>query len=69
MEETLKLHIIDQGDPSVGIFQQAFSVECPMNWTHSDIEERDWFREKILKIYNEYSEGKLIAIYSDESYD
>lgn len=65
----LKLVVTDHGDPSVGIFPQSWEVECPFLMDESAPEEVELFREIILKVYQEFSEGKLSAVYDFENTD
>ena len=52
------LLVVDEGDASVGVFPSYFSVQCPF-LENADAEEKEFFRQGILKVYKEFSEGKL----------
>jgi len=60
------LYITDRGDRSVGIMPQTWKVECPFLATETDQEQLDWFRDAILKTYQEYAEGRLTGEYEGE---
>lgn len=61
----MKLTIYDTGDPSVGIFEAIYEIECSFD-IDVDNETREWFREKMFEAYKDFAEGKLYASYSDE---
>ena len=63
----MKLHVIDCGDPSVGIFQQEFEVDCPFALDDgTNINEHYYFKQEIEKLFSEYAEGRLILKYDYE---
>jgi len=64
----MKLHIIDNGDTSVGIFPSSFSIDVPFNKEEVDDETLTWFKEQQLILYSEFAEGKLFAFYDFENY-
>jgi len=64
----MKLYITDLGDPSVGIFAMTWILDCPFEYDKEEIENMEQFRIDQLKIYNDYSEGHLIADYDFECY-
>lgn len=61
----MNLIITDHGDPMVGIFPQKWSVDCPLNKL-DEMEVLVFFKKEILKVYQEFSEGKLTADYDFE---
>lgn len=63
-----KLIVIDKGDPSVGIFEHSFEIDCPF-FTNAEQDDLDFFREQMIKMYQEYSEGKIIAYYPHKETD
>jgi hypothetical protein len=61
------LYIFNNGDPSVGIFTQQWEVQCPFNKEDlQDENDEDYFKEKILAMYQEFCEFKLYALYDYE---
>lgn len=64
----LKLVIYDSGDMSVGFFPQTWSLDVPLS-LDADKEERELFRKDALRLYADYSDGKLRSCYSDEIID
>jgi len=62
------LHIIYNGDTSVGIFPSSFSIDVPFNNDDVDEETLKWFKDEQIKLYNEFAEGKLYAFYDYENY-
>ena len=60
----MKLIITDFGDPSVGIFQCDHEIECP--FVDINDENSEWFKTEMLKIYQEYAQGRLEAHYDGE---
>ena len=64
----MKLIIIDSGDHSVGIFPNAYEIDCPFDKDVDD-EIREWFRAEMIKVYKELCDGFLEAQYSDEKHD
>ena len=65
----VKCFVSDMGDPSVGIFPQSWTVECPFYRENTDDDELEYFREEIAKLYSEYAEGRLVVIYDFENTD
>tara|TARA_R110000868_G_scaffold12456_7_gene59517 strand:+ start:445 stop:645 length:201 start_codon:yes stop_codon:yes gene_type:complete len=63
----MKLYIKDEGDPSVGIFPQTYTVETPFTGGHEDKDDMEWFKSRMLDTYREFSEGSLILWYENES--
>ena len=61
----LYLVVTDLGDPSVGIRSTEWQIECPFVPEDVDDEERHEFAKVIGKIYEDYSEGKMLLYYSD----
>ncbi len=63
----MKLYIYHGGDPSVGIFPEQWEIQCPFNKEDlNDENDEDYFKEKMLKVYQEFSEFKLFAVYDYE---
>lgn len=62
----MKLFVTAPGDPSVGIFPQTFSVDCPFD-EHADQENKDWFRDQIAAVFLEMLDEKIWAEYDYES--
>ena len=65
------LYIEDCGDTSVGIFPQTFTVECPFTEDEVkngivDKESLEFFREKAIALFGEFSEFCVSGIYSFE---
>lgn len=61
----MKLIVTDKGDPSVGIFETSWEIDAPLQSTE-DSESLEFFRSEIIKLYKEFSEGKIIAEYDHE---
>lgn len=60
------LFITDHADPSVGLFSQTFTVEHPFEKDEAGKEFLEWFRQHMIGIYSEFSEGKVTAEYDFE---
>ena len=54
------LIVIDHGDPSVGIWEQSWEIQCPF-FEDEDQESKDWFREQIIGVYKDFCDGKCTA--------
>lgn len=65
----MKLHIIDNGDTSVGIMPTLFFIDVPFDKNDVDDETLEWFRNEQLKLYKEFSEGRLYTFYDFENID
>lgn len=65
VNNSLQMSITDPGDPSVGIFAQTWFIDVPF-LANEDPENREFFRGKILELYQEFSESKLYSGFSDE---
>ena len=67
-----KLIIIDKGDSSVGIDNQYWECEVPFyiedynEISFGEQESLDYFKEQMIKVYQEFSEGKVSAYYDYE---
>ena len=59
------LTITDEGDPTVGMFPQSWNIECPIEETADGV-DLIWFREKIIDLYKEFCDGRIIAMYDYE---
>lgn len=57
--------ITDRGDPSVGIMEKSWEIECPF-YSDADKEEVEHFRTKIKELYSEYSEGRIVVEFNFE---
>lgn len=68
MNQTQKLYITDKGDPSVGIFPQTWTIECPWSTKDSGIsnEDKEFFKTEIEKLYKEFAEGEIVYHYDNE---
>lgn len=76
MNNAAKLIVTDKGDPSVGIWECSWIVEAPFTEKQAieysksndkdDKETLEFFRSKIVELYKEYSEGRIIAEYEFE---
>lgn len=68
-EDKLILIVWDQGDPSVGIYPQAWTVVAPFSRKDAmnDGELREGFRKEIEAVYKEYAEGRVMADYDFET--
>lgn len=62
----MKLFVTISGDPSVGIFDQEFTIDVPFE--KDDVEYKDLqdFRSAIDKLYSEFSGEKVGCIYDFE---
>ena len=45
--------------------KQSWGIDCPFDKQTSP-ESREWFRNKILETYLEFSDGKISVDYEDE---
>lgn len=61
----IKCYITDKGDPSVGIWELHWELECPFD-KDADYDCREFFRDKIKELYKEFSEGKILVEFEDE---
>lgn len=61
----MKLIVTDHADPSVGMFQQTWEVDCPFT-SDSDKETLEYFRNQIVSLYKEFGDGYVEAIYDFE---
>ena len=64
--EEMKLIVQDKGDPSVGIFECSWEVECPFSQKDAEPETLEFFREEIRKLYQEFAEGRIVCEYDFE---
>jgi hypothetical protein len=62
------LYVIDKGDPSVGLFQAEYQIQCPFDKEDMNPEELVQFKHDIENIYSDYSNGKLILRYDYEPF-
>jgi hypothetical protein len=65
----MKLYLTDLADPSVGMSQRTWEIDCPFDVIEpypEDIELGDWFKEQMINIYKEFADGKLLAEYDFE---
>jgi hypothetical protein len=62
----MKLIITDKGDPSVGIFECQYSIECPFNKDEIEKADLEMFRQEMINIYADYSQMKIYADYDFE---
>ena len=61
------LYINSNGDSSVGIFPEQWQVQCPFNKEDlQDEHDEDYFKEKMLTLYQEFVDFKLTARYDYE---
>lgn len=60
----MKLYITDEGDPSVGIFSQTYTVETPCTAEYPD--DMAWFKDQMKRVYGEFAEGRLTMWYESE---
>jgi len=61
-----KLFITDHADPSVGLFSQEWTIECPFEKDETTESFLEWFRLHMIGIYVEFSDGKVTAEYDFE---
>ena len=62
----MKLYLHDNGDESVGIFSQGYSIDVPFERDDVDFDTLADFKKDIVKIYSDFCEGKLKALYDFE---
>lgn len=68
----MKLILTDKGDPSVGIFETTWEVDVPLQdfkdakMELDYVQELQFFKESIKKVYEEFAEGRIIAHYDFE---
>jgi hypothetical protein len=64
------LAIIDMGDESVGLWPQAFGVNCPFLLDKADPDDKNRFRVAMRSLYAEYTECiRVNSFFSDERED
>jgi hypothetical protein len=64
-KETI-LYVSDKGDSSVGIYEIEYKIKCPFNKNDVDYKELDYFKDKIMDLYQQYTDTKIIADYNHE---
>ena len=62
----MKLHIIDEADPSVGLGQEEWVIDCPFELEDVSIEDMLSFRNDALALYEDWAVGNLIAFFDYE---
>jgi hypothetical protein len=65
INEGLKLIITDHADPSVGLFERSYEIDCPFG-SEADIEDRKLFAVEARLLFADFAQGKLTSHYSDE---
>lgn len=55
----MKLYVTDQGDRTVGIWEQTWVIECPFNKNDIDEDNLEWFRSEIERLYKEFCDGRI----------
>ena len=63
----MTISVIELGDPSVGLSDVQYKVDCPFNLDDVDKESLEYFRERIKALYREFSDQKVTAIYDFET--
>ena len=61
----MKLYITDHAEPSVGIFESRYDLDCPLD-QNNEPEELDQFKKMAIGLYSEFSFGRVSAIYDFE---
>ena len=63
----MKLYLYTDGDQSTGIFPCQFSIKCPfIKEDLQDETDEDYFKDKMLTLYQEFVDFKLTARYDYE---
>ena len=68
----MKLYVTDQADPSVRMRQITWEIEVPIyvpdikNMDTYERESLNDFKNMIIEVYKEFSDGKVIADYDYE---
>ena len=65
MKKGLKLIIVDHADPSVGLLESRYEIDCPFD-SDADVEDRKLFATEAISAFVEFAQGKLTYYYSDE---
>lgn len=66
------LYVTDKADPSVGLFPCGWDVPAPFTKKEVkncavDKELIEFFRTEIIKVYQEYAQGQVVAEYDFEN--
>lgn len=62
----MKLHIIEQGDSSVGIPERHYQVDCPFEKDEAEKYDLDQFKSRIIQTYYNWAEMHMEAYYDFE---
>lgn len=64
----VKAIVTDKGDPSVGIYECGWVVECPF-YKDEDVEVKEFFRQSLIKLYSEFADGRVLVDFDYEMED
>ena len=68
-----QLFVTDHGDPSVGIPELTWVIDCPVfinndhNISEDELEALEYFRKGMIEVFKEFTDGKLTADYDFET--
>lgn len=60
------LYVVDKGDSSVGISEIEYAIQCPFYKIDVEDKELEYFRNKIIDLYQQYTDTRIIADYNHE---
>jgi (p)ppGpp synthase/HD superfamily hydrolase len=60
------LYVVDKGDSSVGIDEIEYAIQCPFYKIDVEDKELEYFRNKIIDLYQQYTDTRIIADYNHE---
>ena len=63
----MKLHIIDEADPSVGLMPREFTIDCPFEREDVQPDELEDFKQTMIMLYNDHTDGRLVAYFDYEN--
>ena len=65
MKKGLKLIIVDHAEPSVGLLESRYEIDCPFD-SDAGVEDRKLFAIEAISAFVEFAQGKLTYYYNDE---
>mgnify|MGYP006382512163 CR=1 FL=1 len=65
----MKLHLIHNGDSSVGDIGESFDIDCPFEkdtFGQDNTEALEYFKRDMIDLYSEYVDYRLHGLYDFE---
>ncbi len=60
----MRLHLIHNGDSSVGDMGESFDIDCPFG--QDNTEALEYFKRDMIELYSEYVDYRLHGLYDFE---